>query len=194
METYQALDITTLFNVNEMRANNISCWLLYQTNEENGSSVHLFSALTRIRIKNVLPETLGYILYKEGEYYKRESLADQVESNRLNMEQLLLKAGFDITVSEELLEEYKNIPIPWYNPNKKEIYEMIADDSNGYCVFYPIERIRSKGPIAAYYRDGVRVRLEHQIRGVEVCYRPDTKKLHNGFLDKIFCKINLGII
>lgn len=197
METYQALDIVKLFNVDEMKDNDISCWLLYQTNEETGSSIYLFSTLTRIKIKYVRPETLCYILYKEGEYYKKEILAEQIVENRLSMEQMLLKEGFDITLSEEQLEKWARVPIAWDIPNKKEIYEIIVDEFNGFCVFYPIERNRFPADgisMVAYHKGETRVGLGYKTyasRILEVCYHPNTKKLYKTFLDRIFCKIDL---
>lgn len=188
METYQALNIGEFYDIEEMKKKNISCWLLYQTDEEKGRSIKLMcSAGARTTIKNVLPETLCYILYEQGEYYKKESLANQVVSYRLNVEQMLLKEGFKISLSEEILDKVKSDPLTlWQALRREDISEIIADDFKGFCVFHPIKKKRYK--VSGF---GLNEWIEEKRREISVCYRPNTKLLNKVFLEEIFCKINL---
>lgn len=189
IETYEAVNIGEIFNIEEMNKKNISCWVLYQTSEESGNSIRLMTPVApHIILKKVLPKTLCYIMYEEGEYYKKESLVQQLEENRLNMEQMLLKEGFEISSPEKILAETNSALInPWKALKKEEVSEIIVDDYNGFCVFHPIEKKRYN-----FSGSGANVVLyEYKGRTVEVCYRPKRKQLCNTFLDKIFCKINL---
>lgn len=65
-------------------------------------------------------------------------------------------------------------------PSVEEVSEIIANE-NGFCVFYPIKSTSKM--------DGFS--LEEELREFEACYRPNSKKLHNVFLDKIFGYIRL---
>ncbi len=172
METYNAINIRNVFYVDKKKEPDASFWLLYQTDKKSKYWIRFFSKEESIVIQGVLPESVCYILYKEGKYYKKESLAGQIESlanerlrKEFNVEQLILKEDFGINVPEEVSKKYYARYL-----RKEEIYEIIVNEFNGFCVLHPDT---------------------YMSKCVEVCYRPNTKKLYKAFLDTIYCQIDL---
>ena len=66
MEKYYGLDVNELYGVKDA----LTCWILYQTSEEQGKKVRLWSNKGPLfSILNVLPGSLKYIVYESGEKY-----------------------------------------------------------------------------------------------------------------------------
>lgn len=195
MNTYQALNLKNLYDIEEMNKKGISCWLLYQICNESGTDIRLMSPVgPLLKLRKVLVESFCYILYNPGEDYRLGSLTEQGKCGVLDIGQLLLKEGFDINpkdendsvacVKTETGAVFKGLRA-WRIPQENEVSEIVANN-NGFCVFYPIDQ-KSYGIRWGEYHDV----QEEQTRRIEVCYRPNTKKLQEAFLEGIFCNINL---
>lgn len=77
-------------------------------------------------------------------------------------------------ISEEMSSRLKAETVKSFRFPKIVKSEMIANQ-NGYCIFYPIIPAATMGGFA----------IGEELREFEICYRPNSKKLHNVFLDKI---------
>lgn len=175
MDIYQALNIGEFFKVDDLQEKDIHCWLLYQTDEEKGRRKTVITVgPQQASIRNVVPETMCYILYVEDEYYKKISLDVFAETDNINFVEILLKEGIKINICEvdlnKAIMEGLSIKIyPCIRCGRKDISEIIAHDTNGFCVFHPMKA-----------------------RDVEVYYSPNVKKLNKAFLNEIICIIGLN--
>ena len=197
MENYNAINLIDLFDIKGIENKDISFWLLYQTDrtrqtaKRKGCSIYLANSECRfMSVKNIILETVCYIVYERGRYYKKESLAEQAASKIIDVEQILLKEGFE----GKLLKEWKEnedplgiLPLP----NRHMISEIQIHEPNGFCIFFPIEiihrpkyRFQSDDGWSKQYGDP-----DEWQRNVLVCYNPNKKQLNKAHIEEIFCSI-----
>ena len=108
MERYIAINFNELFDMEDIEKQEISFWLLYKTKKTQYTTPPKFPLKTyqyTIRfanasgefmdIRKVDPETLCYLVYKNGEGYKKVSLLEEAESKVIDFDQIFLKEGVE---------------------------------------------------------------------------------------------------
>ena len=198
MEIYNAINLTDLFNIEGIVDDEISLWLMYQTNrmtqsgKKRGCVIRLANSECQfMSVQNVNPETVCYLVYARGRYYKKESLAEQAVSKIIiDVEQILLKEG----IEGKLLKEWRENKDPvgvLPSPEKHMITEIHIHETNGFCVFYPIEKIQGikyrfklDDEWSKQYGDA-----DEWQRNVLVCYNSNKKQLNKAYIEEIFGSI-----
>ena len=200
MEKYLGLNVVKLYIFKNTVANEErpmsgpfdQCWLLHQTDMDHGVSIRVNCSVgPLLKLTKVLPESLYLIRYEVGNYYYMESLLEEIENYCIDLDKVLAKRGIyldDFSDGEDAeIERYleaEGMGRPWQTPPKAEFAQITANE-NGFCVFHPLEK-----------RDNLLFKnwSRRNRRRIDVCYRPDSKKVQKGVLDYVSCKINIDTI
>jgi hypothetical protein len=193
MEKYKAIDFNCLFDMDEVWDEGISFWLLYKTvtrkqainTNMKGCSISLVNSEERfMTLRDVIPETVCYIVHVCGKGYRIESLAEQAVSKKIDLEQILLTEGFKG-------EPWKKGQLA---PKAEMISEIQLHENNGFCVFSPRKK-EIRGLKISYhpsngwmqeYTDETKVEWQ---RDVLVCYKLNKKLLNKVYLEEISCRV-----